>query len=80
MNPTLAVVVAWPIILSPLTVVVPKPEPDIVRAEVVVVAVPATVVVDRKRSPPAFLNVHCARPAPAERESCGCVVEAIVNP
>ena len=41
----------------------------IVRAEVDVVAVPATVVVEKKRSPPAFLSVHCAKPPPAERES-----------
>ena len=42
----------------PRTVVVPKPEPEIVRADVDVVANPATVVVERNRSPPAFLNVH----------------------
>ena len=29
--------------------------------------------------PPAFLKVHCARPAPAERESCGAVEEADVS-
>ncbi len=54
---------------NPLTVVVPKPPPAIVRADVDVVAVPATVVVEKNRSPPAFRNAHCARPAPAERES-----------
>jgi hypothetical protein len=32
---------------NPLTVVVPKPEPEISRAEIDVVAVPATVVVPR---------------------------------
>ena len=43
---------------SPRRVVVPKPLPEIVRADVDVVAVPATVVVERKRSPPALRNVH----------------------
>ena len=42
----------------PMRVVVPKPEPEIDSADVLVVAVPATVVVERKKSPPAFLNVH----------------------
>ena len=44
--------------VNPRSVVVPKPEPEMVKADVDVVAVPATVVVERKRSPPAFLSVH----------------------
>ena len=51
----------------------------IVRAASDEVAVPATVVVERKRFPPAFLNAHCAKPAPAERESWEPVVEATVS-
>ena len=51
----------------------------IVNADVVVVDVPATVVVERYRFPPAFLNVHCARFAPADRASCDAVDEAIVS-
>ena len=43
---------------NPLSVVVPKPEPETVRAAVDVVDVPATVVVERKRSPPALRSVH----------------------
>ena len=54
---------------KPERVVVPKPEPETVRADVEVVAFPATVVVERKRSPPAFLKVHWARPPPADRAS-----------
>ena len=69
LKPTLDVDVAWPVIFKPSTVVVPNPDPEIVRADVDVVAVPATVVVDRKKSPPAFRNAHCAKPAPAESES-----------
>ena len=46
-HPTLEVEVAWPEILRPRTVVVPKPVPETVRADVDVVAVPATVVVER---------------------------------
>ena len=49
--------------------------PSIVSADVVVVDVPATVVVDRYRFPPALRNVHCAKPAPAERESWASVEE-----
>ena len=63
--------------------VVPIPtlplEPMIVRADVEVVAVPATVVVARYRLPPAFLNAHCAMPAPSESASCEAVVEATVK-
>jgi hypothetical protein len=69
LNPTLDVEVAWPLIFKPSTVVVPKPEPEIVRADVDVVAVPAIVVVDRNRSPPAFRNAHCAIFPPVERTS-----------
>src|SRR3989344_491299 len=53
--------------------------PRMVNALVVVVAVPATVVVEKYRLPPAFLNAHCAMPAPAESESCEAVVEAMVS-
>ena len=63
----------------PASVVVPNPDPDIENADVDVVAIPATVVVDRYRFPPAFLIVHCGKPAPAERDSCGAVVEDNVN-
>ena len=63
------VVVAWAFILRPISVVVPKPLPDIVRALDDVVAVPATVVVERKRSPPALRSVHWASPPPADRAS-----------
>ena len=69
-SPTLEVEVACPEILSPARVVVPKPLPDIENADVDVVADPATVVVDKYKFPPAFLNAHCAIPAPAESESC----------
>ncbi len=59
--------------------VVPIPtfplEPMIVRADVEVVAVPATVVVAKYRLPPAFLNAHWAMPAPAERASWDAVDE-----
>ena len=65
--------------LRPMRVVVPKPEPEMERAEVEVVALPAIVVVDRKRSPPALRKVHCAIPPPAERASCGAVEEARVR-
>ena len=67
-----------------------KPEPRlgivicplvlIERAAVVDVAVPATVVVAKYRLPPAFLNVHWDRPAPADSESWGAVEEAMVSP
>ena len=63
----------------PRRVVVPKPEPDISRAEMEVVAVPAIVVVEKYRFPPAFRNVHCAIPVPAERASWEVVVEAMVR-
>ena len=53
--------------------------PLMARADVEVVAVPSTVVVDKYRFPPAFRNVHWARPAPAERESCGAVAENGLN-
>lgn len=59
-------------------VVVPRPKLplfNITNAEVDVVAVPATVVVEKYKFPPAFLNVHCERPEPAESESCGRVAE-----
>jgi hypothetical protein len=59
LNPTLAVVLARPTMLSPRIVVVPKPPPAISRAEIEVVAfVPPTVVVEIKKSPPAFRKVH----------------------
>mgnify|MGYP000317065691 CR=1 FL=1 len=64
---------------SPRIVVVPKPEPDIENADVDVVAVPATVVVAKYRLPPAFLNVHCEIPIPAESASCGAVDDATVR-
>ena len=60
---------ASPTMFRPISVVVPKPLPEIVRAEDDVVAVPSTVVVERKRSPPALRNVHWARPPPADRAS-----------
>ena len=44
--PTLDVDVAWPEIFNPRTVVVPKPSPAISRAEMDVVDVPSTVVVE----------------------------------
>ena len=47
LKPTLDVDVAWPEMFKPDSVVVPKPEPEIVRADVDVVAVPASVVVAR---------------------------------
>ena len=50
--------------------VVPKPEPEIEKAEMEVVAIPAIVVVERNKSPPAFLNAHWARPPPADKASC----------
>ncbi len=78
-RPTLEVEVAKPFTVRPVRVVVPKPEPEMVSADVDVVAVPATVVVDRNRSPPAFRNAHCAIPVPAESASCEPVVEAIVR-
>jgi hypothetical protein len=79
-NPTLDVEVACaPEIARPRIVVVPKPLPETVRALVDVVAVPATVVVERKRSPPAFLNVHWRIPAESDRASCGTVDVARVN-
>ena len=42
-------------------------EPLIERAEVEVVAVPATVVVAKYRLPPALRVTHCAIPAPSVR-------------
>ena len=53
--------------LSPRIVVVPKPEPEISKAEMEVVAVPAKVVVAKKRLPPAFRVTHPAIPAPSVR-------------
>jgi hypothetical protein len=47
LNPTLEVEVAWPWIERPESVVVPKPPPAMEKAAVEVVAVPATVVVER---------------------------------
>ncbi len=47
LNPTFDVDVANPEMFRPERVVVPKPEPDIENAEVDVVAVPATVVVEK---------------------------------
>jgi hypothetical protein len=79
LNPTSDVEVAWPEMFRPERVVVPNPDPDIVRADVDVVAVPATVVVPMYRLPPAFLKKNCAIPAPADRDSCGFVVEARVR-
>jgi hypothetical protein len=61
------------VIFNPRIVVVPNPDPETVRAAVDVVAFPATVVVERKKSPPALRSVHCARPAPADKASCGAV-------
>ena len=58
LNPTFDVVVAWPEMLRPRSVVVPNPPPAISRAEIEVVAVPATVVVERYKLPPAFLIAH----------------------
>ena len=55
--------------VRPWMVVVPKPEPEMEKADVEVVAVPATVVVAKYRFPPALRNAHCAMPAPAEMES-----------
>ncbi len=49
--------------------------PLIVRADVVVVDSPSTVVVERYKFPPALRNVHCARPPPALSASCGRVEE-----
>ena len=43
---------------SPVKVVVPNPELEIERADDDVVALPSTVVVERKRSPPALRSVH----------------------
>jgi len=48
-------------------VVVPNPVPDISSAEIDVVAVPATVVVEKYKLPPAFRNAHWPTPPPAER-------------
>ena len=45
--PTFDVEVAWPEMFRPRSVVVPKPVPEISRAEIDVVAVPAIVVVER---------------------------------
>ncbi len=50
-------------------------ESRMVRADVDVVAVPATVVVARYRFPPALRKAHCALPAPADSTSCGAVAE-----
>jgi hypothetical protein len=55
--------------LRPRTVVVPKPEPEISRALMEVVAVPATVVVAKYRLPPAFRCTHWATSTPADRDS-----------
>jgi hypothetical protein len=77
--PTFDVVVACPTMFNPLTVVVPKPEPAISKAEIDVVAVPATVVVERYKLPPAFRNVNWARPVPAESDSWLAVDDAIVS-
>ena len=61
------------VIRSVPAVVVPRErapfEPLIDSAARVDVASPATVVVAKYKLPPAFLMVHCAMPAPAERES-----------
>ncbi len=54
---------------KPRIVVVPKPVPEIVRALVDVVALPATVVVEMYRFPPAFRKAHCATPVLSERAS-----------
>ncbi len=59
--------------LSVPAVVVPREsapfEPLIDRAASVDVAVPATVVVEKYKLPPALRNAHCPIPAPAESES-----------
>lgn len=62
-------------------VAMPRPVPELrsSRAAGVEVAVPATVVVERYRLPPAFLKAHCAKPVPAESENCGSVEEKEVN-
>ena len=64
---------------SPLTVVVPKPLKAISSADIDVVDVPATVVVDMYRFVPSFLNTVCGNPAPADRDSCGPVDDAMVR-
>ena len=43
--------------------------PFTVRADVDVVAFPATVVVEKYKFPPAFRSVHCAIPPVSESES-----------
>lgn len=43
------------------------------------VAVPATVVVEKYREPPALRRVHWERPAPPESDNWGAVEEAIVR-
>ena len=52
---------------------------NIVTALVVVVAVPSTEVVAKYKLPPAFLNAHCDRPAPADNANCGAVAEVGFN-
>ena len=78
-EPTLEVEVAWPITFNPRIVVVPKPERAISRAEVDVVAVPATVVVEMQKLVPSFLIAICPNPPPADKASCEAVDEAIVR-
>jgi len=55
-NPTFDVVVAWPTMLSPRSVVVPNPPPAISRAEIEVVANVVAEEVEMKSEPPALLK------------------------
>src|ERR1700752_1039374 len=64
--------------LSPLTVVVPKPVLDIYNAEVLVVANDVADDVDIYSEPPAFLNVNPVL-TPSVSANCGAVDEARVN-
>ena len=72
-----------PFFKVPIQVEVPivmegTPEVLRVRAAVEEVAVPSTVVVPIARSPPLLRKNHWARPAPADKESCEPVEEALV--
>ena len=69
------VLVPMPTLPPPSAKIMLPLEPIILNAEVVVVAVPATVVVAKYKFPPAFLNAHCAFPAPAESASWEAVAE-----
>ena len=59
----------WARMFNPIRVAVPYPELEMERADDDVVAVPSIVVVEKYKFPPAFLNVHWARPPPADSES-----------